>query len=319
MIAGHLQEKKGYYYAVLSYKDSAGKRHTKWIPTGYPVKGNKKKAEQFLMEQRAAFEVTDVNEPEEVEEDESFVDYLLRWVEIAKSTIAITTYSAYDGMLKSTILPWFTAHPTTLKTITAKDIQAFYTVQLQRVKPNTVIHYHCVIHRALRYAVKTDLIPVNPADKVDRPKKNSFQPSFYDKDEINQLMKAVQGTPVEVPITLAAFYGLRKSEALGLKWDAVDFERNTITIRHTVTSCNVKGKYVETARDTTKTKSSRRTLPMTEPIRAMLLKAKSEQAVNKKLCGKCWFFEHDGYVCVNDIGRRITPNLLAQSFERILL
>ena len=57
MTAGHLQEKNGYFYVVLSYKDNHGKRRTKWIPTGYPVKGNKKKAEAFLMEQRAAFAV----------------------------------------------------------------------------------------------------------------------------------------------------------------------------------------------------------------------------------------------------------------------
>ena len=40
----------------------------------------------------------------------------------------------------------------------------------------------------------------------------------------------------EIPIFLGAFYGLRRSEALGLKWDAIDFQNNTITIRHTVTS-----------------------------------------------------------------------------------
>ena len=47
MVAGHLQEKNGYFYAVLSYKDAQGKRKTKWIPTGYLIRGNKKKAEVF--------------------------------------------------------------------------------------------------------------------------------------------------------------------------------------------------------------------------------------------------------------------------------
>ena len=48
MVAGHLQEKKGYFYMVLSYPDAAGKRKTKWFPTGLPVKGNKKKAEKMI-------------------------------------------------------------------------------------------------------------------------------------------------------------------------------------------------------------------------------------------------------------------------------
>ncbi len=50
MVAGHLQEKKGYFYIVLSYKDAGGKRKTKWMQTGLPVKGNKRKAEAMLAE-----------------------------------------------------------------------------------------------------------------------------------------------------------------------------------------------------------------------------------------------------------------------------
>jgi len=317
MTAGHLQEKNGYFYVVLSYKDSAGKRKTKWIPTGLPVKGNKKKAEAFLMEQRKAFEIPVEDEPTK-EQDEQFADYLERWLQIAKSTIAVTTYSSYDGLLKSAILPWFRKNPTTLKQLTAKDIQDFYTAQLKRVKPNTVIHYHAVIHRALKYAVKTDLIPVNPADKVDRPKKNSFQPSFYDKDEINRLFEAAEGNIVEAPIKLAAFYGLRKSEVLGLKWDAIDFEHGTITIRHTVSGCSLNGKYTVIAKDTTKTKSSRRTLPLSPPVRALLAKLKAEQAENRRLCGNCYCHDYEGYICINQVGKRLLPHFLTDQFDKIM-
>ena len=159
----------------------------------------------------------------------------------------------------------------TITKLTAQDIQDFYTAQLARVKSNTVIHYHALIHRALKYAVKTDQLSVNPADKVDRPRKNGFQPAFYDKDEINQLLACVKGTLIETPVMLAAFYGLRRSEAVGLRWDAIDFHQNTITIQHTVIACRLNGKYEVIARDTTKTKSSRRTLPLAAPIRKYLL------------------------------------------------
>ena len=318
MIAGHLQEKNGYFYAVLSYKDGNGRRKTKWIPTGYPVKGNKKKAEAFLTEQRKSFEPPEENPPVAQDDDELFVDYLDRWLQIAKGTIAITTYSSYDGLLNSAIRPWFRKTQVTLKTLTARDIQDFYTEELKRVKPNTVIHYHAIIHRALKYAVRTDLIPVNPADKVDRPKKNGFQPGFYDKDEIRRLFQAVEGTVIEAPVKLAAFYGLRKSEALGLKWDAVDFESNTLTIRHTVVGCNLDGKYTVIARDTTKTKSSRRTLPLTPPVRKFLLQLREEQAENRRLCGNCYHFEDDGYICVNQVGRRLSPHFLTNHFNLLL-
>ena len=161
MVAGHLQEKKGYFYMVLSYPDAAGKRKTKWLPTGLPVKGNKKKAEKMLMETRQTF----VPECKPIQEDMLFSDFLLQWLEIAKPTIALTTYSSYSGMAKSVIIPYFKERKITLSEIKATDIQAFYMKQLKRVKANTVIHYHSVIHRALKYAVKIDLISVNPADK----------------------------------------------------------------------------------------------------------------------------------------------------------
>lgn len=119
-----------------------------------------------------------------------------------------------------------------------------------------------LFYRALKYAVKIDLISVNPADKVERPKADKFIGSFYDSNEVQALFEAAKGTLIEIPIFLDAFYGLRRSEALGLKWDAIDFQNNTITIRHTVTSCNLDGKHIQIAQDTTKTKSSLKTLPL---------------------------------------------------------
>lgn len=208
MLAGHLQEKKGYYYIVLSYPDAAGKRKTKWFSTQLPVKGNKKKAEVMLMEMRKTYL------PKEKPLDESiqFSDFLLQWLEIVKPTIAITTYSSYSNMVRSVIAPHFKATGVSLTELKPTHIQAFYMEQLKRVKPNSVIHYHANIHKALKYAVKNELIDTNPADKVERPKKNTFVGSFYDSNEVELLFTAAKSSRLEVPIFLGAFYGLRRSE-----------------------------------------------------------------------------------------------------------
>ena len=314
MVAGHLQEKKGYFYMVLSYPDAAGKRKTKWLPTGLPVKGNKKKAEKMLMETRQTF----VPECKPIQEDMLFSDFLLQWLEIAKPTIALTTYSSYSGMAKSVIIPYFKERKITLSEIKATDIQAFYMKQLKRVKANTVIHYHSVIHKALKYAVKIDLISVNPADKVERPKADKFIGSFYDSNEVQALFEAAKGTLIEIPIFLGAFYGLRRSEALGLKGDAIDFQNNTITIRHTVTSCNLDGKHIQIAQDTTKTKSSMRTLPLVPFMRERLLTLKEEQQENRRLCGCSYIKDYLEYVCVNEIGDLIKPHYVTESFPKLL-
>ena len=80
-----------------------------------------------------------------------------------------TTFSSYTQMVKGKIAPYFRNTGLTLDGIQAKHIQSFYLHELKTVSPGTVIHYHANIHKALKYAVKMDLIPFIPADKVERP------------------------------------------------------------------------------------------------------------------------------------------------------
>ena len=318
MVAGHLQEKKGLFYMVLSYKDCTGKRRTKWFPTGLPVKGNKKRAEAMLMEKRHSYVPEDSIENSVIESQMLFADYLDQWLKIVKSTIKLITYASYVDAVEKRINPYFREQGITLADLQASDIQRFYTIQLERVKPTTVIHYHAVIHRALKYAVKTDLILSNPADKVDRPRKEAFQAGFYDKDELNALFAVVKGSQLEIPVMLAGFYGLRRSEVLGLKWDAIDFNNNTITIRHTITTFNVDGKRVTVASDTTKTKSSMRTLPLVPLFRERLLALKVEQQENQRLSGKSYNMQYIDYICVDEIGDLTSPNYITGAFPKLL-
>ncbi len=305
MIAGHLQEKKGLYYMVLSYKDKSGKRISKWLPTGLPVKGNKKRAE-FVAGEAA------------IDRDMPFSSYLVQWMEIARSTLKPNTAAGYASMIQNPIAPYFQQRGITLGGLQAVDIQMFYTSQLKRVSANTVIHYHAIIHRALKYAVKTDLIDVNPADKVERPRKDRFTASFYDGNEVNRLFQAARGTPLELPVMLAAFYGLRRSEVVGLKWDAIDFENKTIAIRHTVTACTEKGRRIEVAADTTKTASSRRTLPLVPAFQTKLAALKEQQEKNRILCGRSYCTDYLGYVLVDAMGNRLKLSYISTAFPVLL-
>ncbi len=312
MVAGHLHEKNGYYYIILNLTDSAGKRKPKWISTGLTIKGNKKRAEQMLMEERRKYTSAKTGD------DVLFADFMEQWLEIVKSTVSVPTYSSYVNAVKSIIAPYFRKRKILLRDLQAHDIQILYQEQLQRVKPASVIHYHANIHKALKYAVKNDMIPTNPADKVERPKQDKFYGSFYDKEELNKLFEAVAGTKLELPVLLGAFYGLRRSEIIGLKWSAVDFEQNTITINHTVTSCNLDGKCVIVAKDTTKTKSSRRTLPLVPYFHEKLLAVKAQQEKNQKLCGRSYNKEFLEYICVDEIGDRFKPNYITTQFPKLL-
>ncbi len=315
MVAGHLQIKKGYYYAVLSWNNGET-RKTKWIPLGLPEKGNKRKAQVELSRIRREFVIpTEVND---LSADMLFVDYLLEWLEIAKGRLAIATYSSYTGLIKSSIEPYFRQKKLTLRELEARHIQSFYSEKLKVVKPNTVIHYHAIIHSALKYAVKTDMIIQNVASKVDRPRKNDFQPVFLSAEETQKMFEAIKETRLELPVLVAAFYGLRRGEVLGLKWDAIDFERGTISIKRTVTSINLGGKYQEIEKESAKTKSSLRTLPLVGSFKDYFMQVKEAQELNKKVCGNCYNYQYDGYVFVDEMGERLKAHYLTSRFPELL-
>ena len=133
-----------YYYAVLSYQDAAGKRHQKWVSTGLPQKGNKRRAEQELIRIRSEFEIPPA--AGELNSNMLFADYLDQWLEVVRARIKPATFGSYQGMVKSTIGPYFREKELTLKELEARHIQQFYTEKLKTVTPNSVIHYHAVIY-----------------------------------------------------------------------------------------------------------------------------------------------------------------------------
>ena len=316
MVAGHLTLKNGRYYAVLNYRNAGGQRKTKWISLGLPEKGNKRKAEAELARLRAEFEPP--KEVGDLSSDMLFADYLLEWLEIAKGRLAVATYSSYAAMIKKPVGPYFRQRNLTLRELEARHLQMFYSEMLRKVKPNTVIHYHAIIHSALKYAVKTDMLAQNVADKVDRAKKNSFQPVFLSAEEMQKMFEALRGTKLELPVLVAAFYGFRRGEVLGLKWDAIDFERGTISVIRTVTTITVDGKQTEIEQQSAKTKSSLRTLPLIGSFRESFLQVKEAQELNKQVCGNCYNYEYDGFVFVDELGERMRANYLTSTFPKFL-
>ena len=156
MVAGHLQEKKRLLLHRSELQGRRRKAKTKWEATGLSVKRNKKKAEALLLERRRNFRVSTAPAEIRLDDDILFSDFMLKWLEVTKSTVQITTYASYQGMVERVIVPYFRKRGIKLVDLKATDLQDFYNKQLERVKANSVIHYHANIHKALKYAVKID-------------------------------------------------------------------------------------------------------------------------------------------------------------------
>ena len=94
MVAGHLRKQNGYFQMILSYKDSTGKRRTKSISTGLPVKGNQKRAEAMLLETRKNFTPEDAMTDKEL----PFDKFLDKWLKdhLNLKTLEAETYALYS-------------------------------------------------------------------------------------------------------------------------------------------------------------------------------------------------------------------------------
>lgn len=313
-VTGSLQIKNKIYQAVLSYKQD-NKWKTKWVSTKVPaVKGNKKQAQAKLEEIRVRFQ-EEINSDHIEDEEILFIDYMKKRLKMIKASVEETTYNGYKGVVNGRLSDYFNDKKITLQDIKPKHIQEFYQYLLDEgLSGNTVKHYHANIRKALQYAMKTDIILSNPADKFDLPKIEEYKPKFYTSDEVKTLLNEVLGTKLEIPVMIDCFYGFRRSEVVGLKWSSIDFEKKTITINHTITQSN--GKLI--IRDKTKTKSSKRTLPLEPIVESFLLELKEKQEKNKELCGDSYNKEYLEYICVDNCGNLIRPDYVTETFLKLL-
>lgn len=317
MVTGSIYERKGIYYAIVSYYVD-GRRKQKSVSTGLPVKGNKRRALEFLENLKRTYETKESME----NMDGSrllMTDYIDEWLKIVKPLVERATYKSYDNMVSARIRPHFEKLNLLLTEVEPKHIKMLYDEILEQgYTTNTVIHYHAVLHQALAYAVKNDYILSNPADRVKRPKKNKHISSFYTKEEILTLLDIAKDDPIYIPIVLSAYYGFRRSETLGMRWSAIDFENKTITVNHKVTELTENGKTIVYAEDKLKTKSSYRTLPLIPVVEEKLLEHKAKLERNQKLFGNSYCKEYIDYVCVDEMGKLFRPNFVSDHFGWLL-
>lgn len=341
MLSGHLREKNNTYYAVLNCKHSDGKRYSKWISTGVAVKkGNKRTAEKKLEEFCSTYdefgrlpgEMPEVQQNTQhtkvgtISSDILFCDYMLTWLSYVETEVDPVTYSGYCNCVENNVYPYFKDTGIKLSELESAHLREFYRYERKgdpehgrkQKKGTTVAHYHAAIHAALELALEDKVIFSNAAHK-QRPKTERFIGSFYMPDEALECIHAAEGTRLELAVLFGFFYGLRRSEIVGLKWQNFDFENDLFTIAHTVTTYSRKGEHtVIYAKDKAKNASSIRTLPLIPLFQKKLRELRKQQKEDQRLFGNCYNRKYLGYVYVNEIGELIKPDYISEAFSNLL-
>ena len=196
-VTASLQEKRGIYQVVLSYKDNFNKRKQKWISTGLSIKGNNKRlANKKLEEIKQNYDkYIPLIVTKSETKDKLFETYMKDWLESYKHNLEENTYDSYFTVVTK-ISEYFLGKNITLEKLKPIDIQEFYNSLYKKgLSTNTVLHYHANIRKALSMAVKLDIISSNPADKIERPKKAQFIGDFYTLDELHLLFEKAKEDP----------------------------------------------------------------------------------------------------------------------------
>lgn len=252
----------------------------------------------------------------------SFCDFIYGYVKMRFKTVADETYSAYLGIVKNSLLPYFFKENKKIKDVNVFDIEKYYHHELnvRGVSSNTVIHYHNFLTLVFKYALKLGVILINPMLIVEKPKKERYIGKIYNHEEINSLLALLKKEKEEIyfGVLMAAYFGLRRSEVIGLKWSSVNFVDNTISITSTVTETNLDGRKIIIYKDKTKSVSGLRTFMIPSEIKEILLEMKRQQEENKKYFGKGYLKKYEDYIYVNAAGELYSPNYLTVRFGKFL-
>jgi integrase len=158
-----------------------------------------------------------------------------------------------------------------------------------------------VLRRALRWAEQNGLVARNVAALVDGPRKAATKlDDALDAAEAKAVIAAARGDRLEALAVLALRLGLRKGEALALRWSDVDLDAGTLTVRGTLKRRPGGGLYV----DTPKTDSACRTVPLVAGTLDALREHRKRQTA-ERLAARLW--TDSGHVFTDTIGGPLDP------------
>ncbi|MCD8391150.1 MAG: site-specific integrase [Firmicutes bacterium] len=311
---GSLQEKGGKYYAVFRIN---GKQ--KWVNTGIEVKkGNKRKAEAKMTEILVQY-----NSNPNIVDKMPFTDYINLWLKQVKNKVDTVTYEGYMQYARKHIIPYFEPLKLDLKDVKMSHIESYYNYKSVSgrldgknggLSYRTIKLHSVVLNLVFKYAMRNKLIKENPCTYAEIPQnahRSEKKTDFYTAEQCQALLKLIKGTPLYDMVYITFMYGLRRSELLGLKWSAVDFENNTLSVCHTVVL-----QHVVVAKDKTKNQTSKRIYPLLDDVRKILLRLKAEQEEHRSLFGNCYI--DTDYIFVKENGEQYYPSYPTHTLKKVL-
>ena len=238
--------------------------------------------------------------------------YLDHWLEnFAKPSVRPSTYRSYALHARDArkLLGW-----NRLDELTPAHIQAAYATLLkQGLAPRTVWRFHMVLHRSLRQAVQAGIMMRNPVDGVSRPKASHYEVRTLSIEETRRLFDVTRDHRLHALWVLLTTTGLRLGEALGLKWEDIDFEMGKLSVRRSLQ----REKGVGFVLVEPKTARSRRTVYLAPGTIAALKEHLQRQQEERRLARDMWQENFD-LVFKSEVGKPMQDGQVSWRFHKAL-
>jgi len=243
-------------------------------------------------------------------------EWLNRWIEGRKASLAFNTYDTYKRLIRNHINPEI--GDIKLKDLNAREIQDLLNYKYEDGQINregglserTVKYIYTTLHAALDKAVTDKMITFNPCKGIDLPRDDSEDEGLHTwtQKEVNRFLYKAKDYSYYILYFLALNTGMRQGELLGLQWEDIDFDNKLLEVRRQL---DRRGKFKKL-----KTKSGKRTIPLTDEVIKTLKSHKIKQSENKLALGEA-YNDYDLVGCIEN-GKPIHWRNLYRQFKLII-
>lgn len=238
-------------------------------------------------------------------------NFIERWLEDSvKPSVRPKTYASYSQVARLYLFPYI--GKISLQKLTPQQLQAFLNNRVaDGLSPRTVQYTHAVLRRALGQAMKWGLVSRNIALLVDLPKMSTHEVEPLTTEQVKVFLNEIRGGRLEALYLVAMGLGLRKGELLGLRWQDVDLDAETINVRVALQRIQGTLQLVEL-----KTRRSRRTIALPQVVVDSLRSHRVRQMEERLAAGDVW--QESGLVFTTAIGTPLEPRNVTRHFHRLL-
>jgi integrase len=248
-----------------------------------------------------------------LDERQTVGQFLDTWIEVAKLQIRGSSWRRYSDYVRVHLVPGLGRIP--LAKLTAQHIQLFYARKLSDGLSSTTVHHlHGLLHRALKDALRMGLIQRNVTEMLRSPRRTTREMMPLTQEQAARFLDVVKGNRFEALYVLALTTGMREGELLGLRWQDVDLENATCSVRMNVQEAERGFVLAET-----KTAYSRRSITLSKLGVAALRRHKMRQEEERAALGAAWRTSID-LIFPNTLGGLMIPdNLVKRSFKPLIV